>query len=74
MPTELPGNPVAEFDVTLLPGGEILEVKLRTSSGFTTFDSAVERAIVLSAPLPVPPDSLLFPNYRNLSLKVHYLE
>ena len=46
MPTELPGNPIAEFDVTLLPGGEILDVRLRTSSGFTTFDRAVERAIV----------------------------
>jgi colicin import membrane protein len=74
MPTELPGNPIAEFDVTLLPGGEILDVRLRTSSGFTTFDRAVERAIVLSRPLPVPPNPLLFPNFRNLSLKVHYLE
>jgi colicin import membrane protein len=74
MPTELPGNPIAEFDVTLLPGGEILDVRLRTSSGFTTFDRAVERAIVLSRPLPVPPNPLLFPNYRNLSLKIHYLE
>ena len=74
MPPDLPENPVAEFDITLLPGGEILDVKLRTSSGFTTFDLAVERAIVLSRPLPLPPDPLLFPNFRNLSLKVHYLE
>ncbi len=74
MPTELPGNPVAEFDVTLLPGGEILDVRLRTSSGFTTFDRAVERAIVKSRLLPLPPNPLLFPNFRELSLKVHYLE
>ena len=74
MPPDLPENPVAEFDITLLPGGEILDVRLRTSSGFTTFDLAVERAIVLSRPLPLPPDPLLFPNFRNLSLKVHYLE
>ncbi|MEE8151169.1 MAG: energy transducer TonB [Nitrosomonadaceae bacterium] len=74
MPPDLPENPVAEFDITLLPGGEILDVKLRTSSGFTTFDLAVERAIVLSRPLPLPPDPLLFPHFRNLSLKVHYLE
>ena len=70
MPTELPGNPVAEFDVGLLPGGEIISVRLRKSSGFATFDSAVERAIVLSRPLPLPPDSTL----RNLSLKIQYLE
>jgi len=74
MPPDLPENPIAEFDITLLPGGEILDVKLRTSSGFTTFDLAVERAIVLSRPLPLPPDPLLFPHFRNLSLKVHYLE
>lgn len=74
MPPDLPGNPVAEFDVTLLPGGDILDVKLRKSSGFAAFDSAVERAIFLSKPLPLPPDPALFPKFRNLNLKVHYRE
>jgi len=74
MPPELPNDPIAEFDVTLLPGGEIFNVKLRKSSGFSSFDEAVERAIVLSRPLPLPPDPALFSNFRNLSLKVHYLE
>ena len=74
MPLDLPHDPVAEFDVTLLPGGEILEVKMRKSSGYITFDRAVERAIILSRPLPLPPDPTLFPSFRNLSLKVHYLE
>jgi colicin import membrane protein len=74
MPPDLPGNPVAEFDVTLLPGGDILDVKLRTSSGFAAFDSAVERGIFLSKPLPLPPDPALFSKFRNLSVKVHYRE
>lgn len=74
LPLDLPHDPVAEFDVTLLPGGEILDVKMRKSSGYITFDRAVERAIVLSRPLPLPPDPRLFPSFRNLSLKVHYLE
>ncbi|MEO8767484.1 MAG: energy transducer TonB [Nitrosospira sp.] len=74
MPPDLPGNPVAEFDVTLLPGGDILDVKLRKSSGFAAFDSAVERAIFLSKPLPLPPEPALFPKFRNLNLKVHYRE
>jgi len=74
MPPDLPHDPVAEFDVTLLPGGEILEVKMRKSSGYITFDRAVERAIVLSRPLPLPPDPTLFPSFRNLSLKINYLE
>lgn len=74
MPPDLPGNPVAEFDVTLLPGGDILDVRLRRSSGFATFDSAVERAIFLAKPLPLPPDPALFPKFRNLNIKVHYRE
>jgi colicin import membrane protein len=74
MPPDLPGNPVAEFDVTLLPGGDILDAKLRKSSGYTAFDEAVERAIFLSKPLPLPPDPALFPKFRNLNLRVHYRE
>lgn len=45
MPPDLPGNPVAEFNVTLLPGGDILDVRLSKSSGHAAFDNAVERAI-----------------------------
>lgn len=74
VPNDLSNDPVAEFEITLLPGGDILEVKLRKSSGSTVWDSAVERAINLSKPLPLPPDPLLFLNFRNLSLKVHYRE
>jgi colicin import membrane protein len=74
IPPDLPGNPVVEFDVTVLPVGDILDVKLRRSSGFAAFDSAVERGIFLSKPLPLPPDPALFPKFRNLSVKVHYHE
>lgn len=74
MPPDLPGNPVVEFKVTLLPGGDILDVKLSKSSGFSAFDSAVERAIFLSKPLPLPPDSALFNEFRNLNITVHYRE
>lgn len=74
MPPDLPGNPAAEFDVTLLPGGDILNIKLKKSSGFVVFDEATERAITLSRPLPLPADPALFPKFRNLSLKVHYRE
>ena len=74
LPPDLPNDPVAEYDITLLPGGEILSVKLRKGSGFRSFDEAVERAIILARPLPLPKDKLLFQNFRNLSVKVHYLE
>ena len=74
MPPDLPGNPAVEFDVTLLPGGDILDVKMRRTSGYPAFDGAVERAIFMSKPLPLPPDPALFVKFRNLNVKVHYHE
>lgn len=74
MPPDLPGNPAVEFTVTLLPGGDVLTVTLRKSSGYTAFDEAVERAIYLAKPLPLPPDPGLFNAFRNLDLKVYYRE
>lgn len=74
LPPNIPDDSVAELDVTLLPGGDILNVRLRKSSGYTAFDNAVERAIYLAKPLPLPPDPALFPKFRDLSLKVHYRE
>lgn len=74
LPPNIPDDSVAELDVTLLPGGDILNVRLRKSSGYAAFDGAVERAIFLAKPLPLPPDPALFPKFRDLSLKVHYRE
>jgi colicin import membrane protein len=74
MPPDLPGNPAVEFDVTLLPGGDILDVRIRSTSGYPAFDSAVERGIFMSKPLPLPPDPALFSKFRNLNVKVHYHE
>jgi colicin import membrane protein len=69
VPQELPGNPEAEFDVVLLPGGEVLSVKLVKSSGVAAYDNAVERAILKAQPLPVPSDPAAFARFRNLHLK-----
>lgn len=74
MPPDLPGNPVVEFRVTLLPGGDVLGVVLRKSSGYTAFDESVERAIFLARPLPLPPDPSLFREFRDFSLTVYYRE
>jgi colicin import membrane protein len=67
-PPNLKGNPVAMFLVTQLPSGEVLEVKLRRSSGNPLYDDAVERAIRKSSPLPRPDDPSLFA--RDLVLTV----
>ncbi len=67
LPQEIPGNPEAVFDVTLLPTGELLTVRKTKSSGHPGYDDAVERAIRKSDPLPLPDDRSLF--QRQLQLK-----
>jgi len=69
LPPDLAGNPAAEFDVTLMPTGEVLNLKLTRSSGSSAYDSAVERAIYKAQPLPLPPDPTLFGAFRELHLK-----
>jgi len=64
---DVPGNPEAIFDVTLLPTGEVLTVRKRKSSGHPGYDEAVERAIMKSSPLPLPDDRSVF--RRDLELK-----
>jgi colicin import membrane protein len=67
LPQDIPGNPEAIFDVTLLPSGEVLDIRKRKSSGHAGYDDAVERAIMKSSPLPLPDDRSLF--QRQLELK-----
>lgn len=69
VPPDVPGNPQAEFDVTLMPTGEVLNARLTHSSGNAAYDSAVERAIYKAQPLPLPPDASLFSRFRELQLK-----
>ncbi len=69
IPPDLTGNPQAEYQVTLLPGGDVLSAKLVKSSGSPAYDAAVERAIYKAQPLPLPPDPALFPRFRELVLQ-----
>ncbi|PIX04753.1 MAG: hypothetical protein COZ77_04890, partial [Gallionellales bacterium CG_4_8_14_3_um_filter_54_18] len=57
-----------EFLVTLLPGGRVMGVKLKKSSGNPAYDASVERAILKSDPLPLPADAGLFNRFRELKL------
>lgn len=68
-PPNLQGNPEAEFEVVQIPGGEVLNVKLKRSSGNSAYDAAVERAIFKAQPLPPPPEPLRFGDFRELNLK-----
>lgn len=64
------GNPELQFNVGLLPTGELSGApKLVKSSGSAACDDAVERAIAASQPLPLPSDPAIYAKFRNLNLK-----
>ena len=67
LPPGLQGNPEAIFEVNLLPTGEVLNVRLKRSSGVASLDAAIERAIFKSSPLPKPDDPSVF--QRDLEIK-----
>ena len=67
LPPGIKGNPEGIFDVTQLPTGEIINVKISKSTGNRALDEAIERAIRKSDPLPLPDQPGLFK--RELKLK-----
>lgn len=73
VPDTVTGKPEVEVRITLLPGGEVLDIKLVKSSGNRIYDEAILRAIRSASPLPVPPaNSELFPQFRDLILKIEH--
>ncbi len=63
------GNPQLEFDITLLPTGQLRgNPVLRKGSGIAACDMAVENAILQSDPLPVPTQPEVFSRFRELHL------
>lgn len=68
-PGEIAGNPEAIFDVVQLPTGEIIDVKLRKSSGLRAYDDAVQRAILKSSPLPRPTQPDLWERVLTLTFR-----
>ncbi len=69
IPDSVTGNPTPTFLIRVLPGGEVLDITLTKPSGNRAYDAAIERAIRSASPLPVPPpNSELFPQFRELNL------
>lgn len=63
------GNPELKFKVSLMPNGEFSSSPVLTkSSGNAACDSAVERAIIVSEPFPLPSDPGALAEFRNLNL------
>lgn len=70
LPENMIGNPKAVFAVTVLPTGEVAQVRLVTPSGQPAYDTAVERAILKAVPLPLPPDKAVAARFHDLTLPI----
>jgi colicin import membrane protein len=70
MPPDVPASAEAKFFVRVLPGGDVVEVMLEKSSGNAAYDSAAERAIYKSRPLPLPANPELERVFRELRLSL----
>lgn len=64
---QVPGNPEAVYEVTLLPSGDVLNARLVRSSGNSAYDQELHRAIFAASPLPKPDPQSLF--QRSLELR-----
>ncbi|MCF6323069.1 MAG: cell envelope integrity protein TolA [Gammaproteobacteria bacterium] len=52
--------------VRIIPGGDVLDVRITKSSGNAVFDRSVEMAVLKASPLPLPADRALFDRFRVL--------
>ncbi len=68
VPPSIQGNPEAEVEVTLLPGGEVLTVRISKSSGNKAYDAAIESAIIKAQPLVVPTGELFQRYFRRFTM------
>lgn len=69
LPPGISGNPEAIFEVNQLPGGDVLSVRLKRSSGLPVLDAAIERAILSASPLPRPDDPAHFQRVLEIKYK-----
>ena len=68
LPADLQGNPEAVFVVSLLPGGELLNVEKSRGSGNDAYDAAIERAIRQAQPFNVPSGDEFHRNFRRFPM------
>ena len=56
-------------NVRLIPGGEVVDVKIIRSSGNAAFDRSVEAAVFRASPLPVPSDPEVMEKFRSITFE-----
>ena len=59
----------ASVRVTLLPGGEVLDIKLIKGSGDRAFDDSLQGAVRAASPLPVPSGQLFHESFRVMTME-----
>ncbi|MGB9087314.1 MAG: cell envelope integrity protein TolA [Candidatus Aquirickettsiella gammari] len=70
IPPELNKHLETKLAVHLAPGGMVLEVLIVKSSGNPVLDRSAQTAVYKASPLPVPKNSGLFNNFRQINLTV----
>jgi colicin import membrane protein len=66
--TGLPPGLSATLRIRVIPGGEVAAVQIERSSGNSVFDQRAELAVKRASPLPVPADTRLFEQMRDIRL------
>jgi len=61
----------AHVRIRLLPGGEVLDVKLVKSSGDRAFDDSAVNAVKSAGRLPVPSGDLFNRHFRDITINFH---
>lgn len=69
LPLNIKGNPEMLVEIKQLPGGEVLSVTIKRSSGNANLDAALERAVRNSSPLPLPDNPALFDRLLEIKYK-----
>jgi colicin import membrane protein len=70
IPDGVDKNATCQLLVKVGPGGVVLSVKLLSSSGNVLLDRSAQTAVLKASPLPVPSDSVIFDDFRELRLTV----
>lgn len=63
-PKNSPAGLSCELQVRLIPGGDVVEVKVTRSSGNSIFDRSAINAVKQASPLPIPDDITLFNRFK----------
>lgn len=56
---------LATFNIRLIPGGDVIEVRITRTSGNLVYDRNAERAIYKASPLPLPKNPALAARFYN---------